>query len=158
MKHFYLVANPSKDGAVQVAEQVAGYLRAHGATCQGSAQERRGESGAFGYTDESRIPPETQCVITLGGDGTLIQAARDLVNRQLPMIGINRGNLGYLTQIAREEALGPMLDALLTDNFRLEKRMMLQGGVAKWEKRCRRVKEKTSDRELKPESLSMTLF
>ncbi|MCI8864843.1 MAG: NAD(+)/NADH kinase [Lachnospiraceae bacterium] len=134
MEHFYLIANPSKSGAEQVAGQVAGYLRAHGATCQGSIQEKRGEGAAYGYTDEKQVPPKTQCVITLGGDGTLIQAARDLVKLQLPMIGINMGNLGYLTQIAREEAIGPMLDALLADNFRLEKRMMLSGRVAPWGK------------------------
>lgn len=114
---------------MQVAEQIKGYLCARGATCQGSAQEKRREGAAYGYTDKSRIPPWTQCVITLGGDGTLIQAARDLVDLQLPMIGINMGNLGYLTQIAHGEALPPMLDALMADNFRLERRMMLEGTV-----------------------------
>lgn len=129
MEHFYLVANPSKKGAVQVAEQIREYLCARGATCEGSAQEKRREGAAYGYTDKRRIPSRTQCVITLGGDGTLIQAARDLVELSLPMIGINMGNLGYLTQIAHGEALPPMLDALLTDNFRLERRMMLEGTV-----------------------------
>ena len=49
------------------------------------------------------VPPETECIITLGGDGTLIQAARDLAGRNIPMLGINRGTLGYLTQISRTE-------------------------------------------------------
>ena len=129
MEHFYLVANPSKKGAVQVGKEIKEYLCARGATCEGRIQERRREGAAYGYTDKRRIPPKTQCVITLGGDGTLIQAARDLVDLQLPMIGINMGNLGYLTQIAYGEALSPMLDALLTDNFHLEKRMMLEGMV-----------------------------
>lgn len=50
----------------------------------------------------AEVPADTECVITLGGDGTLIQAARDLAGRNLPMIGINLGGLGYLTQIGRE--------------------------------------------------------
>lgn len=131
MKHFYLIANPSKSGAVQVAEQITRYLRVRGAVCEGSAQEKRREGAAYGYTDKRRIPLKTQCVITLGGDGTLIQAARDLVDLQIPMIGINMGNLGYLTQIAHGEALPPMLDALLENNFHLEKRMMLEGAMVR---------------------------
>ncbi len=134
MKHFYLIANPSKREAVQVAEHITRYLRARGAVCQGSAQEKRREGAAYGYTVQKRIPKNTQCVITLGGDGTLIQAARDLVDLQIPMIGVNMGTLGYLTQVARGEALSPMLDALLKDNFRLERRMMLEGTVVREDK------------------------
>ena len=134
MKHFYLIANPSKREAVQVAEHITRYLRARGAVCQGSAQEKRREGAAYGYTDQKRIPKNTQCVITVGGDGTLIQAARDLVDLQIPMIGVNMGTLGYLTQVARGEALSPMLDALLKDNFRLERRMMLEGTVVREDK------------------------
>ncbi len=135
MKYFYLIANPSKNGAVQVAGQITRYLRSRGAVCEGSAQEKRREGSAYGYTDKRKIPPRTQCVITLGGDGTLIQAARDLVDLQISMIGVNMGTLGYLTQIAQGEALPPMLDALLEDNFRLERRMMLEGAVVRVEDR-----------------------
>lgn len=154
MKHFYLIANPSKTGAVEMARRVEAYLVARGATCHGSAQEKRREGAAYGYTDARQVPPETQCVITLGGDGTLIQAARDLVDRQLPLMGINLGNVGYLTQASQEDALAPMLDALLEDRYRLEKRMMLEGtieGVVEREKAAKRdrsaEREKTQNRE-----------
>lgn len=131
MEHFYLIANPSKQGTRQAAEQIMSYLRAHGAFCEGSAQRMRREGAVYGYTDKSWIPPETECVITLGGDGTLIQAARDLVDLQLPLIGVNMGNLGYLTQVSYGEGVDPVLDALLAGRFRLEKRMMLTGTVRK---------------------------
>ncbi|MDD3251891.1 MAG: NAD(+)/NADH kinase [Lachnospiraceae bacterium] len=129
MKHFYLIANPRKEGTREAAEQISEYLKAHGACCAGSAQLRKTAGNGQGYTDVSQIPSGTECVITLGGDGTLIQASRDLVSLQLPMIGINMGNLGYLTQVGRDEALEPMLDALLQDHFTLERRMMLEGRV-----------------------------
>ena len=131
MKHFYLIANPSKQGTRQAAEQIMDYLRARGAFCEGHAQKMRREVAVYGYTDKSWVPSQTQCVITLGGDGTLIQAARDLVDLQIPLIGVNMGNLGYLTQVAQGERLTPMLDALLEDRFRLERRMMLAGTVCK---------------------------
>lgn len=129
MKHFYVIANPLKEGAAQTAERIAEYLHKRGATCEGSAQKKHCGGSREGYTDINCIPADTQCVITLGGDGTLIQAARDLVDMQLPMIGVNLGNLGYLTQVSRGENIAPMLDALLADNFTMEKRMMLEGRI-----------------------------
>lgn len=127
MKHFYLIANPSKRGTENLAQEIAAYLKARGATCTGSPQRRELEGKGHGYTDPAQVPDNTQCVITLGGDGTLIQAARDLVGLRLPMIGINMGTMGYLTQIARSEDYTQMLDALLEDRYRLESRMMLEG-------------------------------
>lgn len=132
MKHFYLIANRSKEGAVETAIRIREYLIAHGATCAGGVEEdpeKSGKKHRNGYTDPDDVPPETECVITLGGDGTLIQASRDLVKRQLPLIGINLGNLGYLTQVSRGEDVRPMLEALLNDNYTLENRMMLEGRV-----------------------------
>ena len=82
-----------------------------------------------GYTRPDQIPTDTECIITLGGDGTLIQASRDLISLELPMMGINMGHLGYLTQVSGEESMDPVLDALLNDSFTLEKRMMLEGSV-----------------------------
>lgn len=129
MKHFYLIANPLKAGTREAEAQIKRYLRQQGAFCQSGPQTQNEGSGNY-FTDEAAIPPQTQCVITLGGDGTLIQAARDLVGRSLPLIGVNMGNLGYLTQVGRGESVIPMLDALLHDQFRLEKRMMLSGTIS----------------------------
>lgn len=129
MKHFYLIANPLKQGTKEMAKKIADYLGRAGASCTGSMQTAKKNQAGGGYTDIQSIPPKTECVITLGGDGTLIQAARDLVSLQLPLIGINMGTLGYLTQISRGEELEPMLNALLQDKYRLEKRMMLEGMV-----------------------------
>lgn len=129
MKHFYVIANPLKEGARETALWIAAYLRERGASCDGSPQARSCSGSGKGYTDVTCIPTDTECIITLGGDGTLIQAARDLVDLQLPMIGVNLGNLGYLTQVSKGEKIAPMLDALLEDNFSLEKRMMLEGRV-----------------------------
>lgn len=83
----------------------------------------------FQYTDAHRVPLDTECVITLGGDGTMIQAARDLAGRQIPMVGVNLGNLGYLTQIGRQEDVEGLLDALLDGQYQLERRMMLKGSI-----------------------------
>ena len=130
MRHFYLVWNPYKEGTRSMAEEIREWLRRRGCVCgmQTNGGARPAE-GRYKYTDSSQVPEDTECVLTLGGDGTLIQAARDLAGRQIPMLGVNMGNLGYLTQVSRREELEEVLQALLKDRFRLERRMMLKGSV-----------------------------
>ena len=135
MRHFYLIKNPEKAGAARVAGEICRYIESRGGTCMVWEKDGQEETGMcqahphFQYTDAHRVPLETECVITLGGDGTLIQAARDLAGRQIPMVGVNLGNLGYLTQIGRQEDVEALLDALLDGQYQLERRMMLKGTI-----------------------------
>ena len=125
MKHFFLIPNHPKDPDLTVTRGVAAYLRMHGA--EAVIRERRGQ-GPKRHTDPEEVPEDTECVIVLGGDGTLIRAAGDLVNRQIPLLGINLGTLGYLAEIDRA-SIYPALDAVLEDRYLVEKRMMLHGDV-----------------------------
>lgn len=122
MKHFFIVTNRQKDEELVLTRQVQSYLIAHGATCmvQDEAQME------MECTDPAMIPEDTQGMLVLGGDGTLIQAARDVVERELPLIGVNLGTLGYLAEV-EEQNLFSSLDALLEDRFEIEQRMMLEG-------------------------------
>ena len=81
---------------------------------------------SYSYTDPERIPGGTECIIVLGGDGTLLQAARDVVDLEIPLFGINMGTLGYLAEID-QYSIYPELDRLMSDRFTIEKRMMLFG-------------------------------
>ncbi len=128
MKSFYIIANPDKDGAARTEREIREYLQSKGGTCL--AQEQKPFQGGT-YTDPSKVPEHVDCVITIGGDGTLIQAARDLAGRRLPFIGVNRGHLGYLTQINSDQELWGMLDALLDGRYRIESRMMLDGRIVR---------------------------
>lgn len=127
MEHFYLIVNPEKKNACETAEMVSHYLHERGAACEIQKNGRGTGGEGFRYTDRRSVPASTQCVITFGGDGTLIQAARDLAGSNLPIVGVNMGNLGYLTQISREEEICGLLDGLVDDNYQLERRMMLLG-------------------------------
>lgn len=124
MNSFFIVTNNQKDKNLQLTKQVQGYLLARGASCtvqdENQLQAKR--------TDIAKIPPDVQCVIVLGGDGTLIQAARDVVKRGLPLIGVNLGTLGYLAEV-EEQNVYAALDALLADQCEVEERMMLVGTV-----------------------------
>ena len=103
MKHFYIILNPYKKAElVEMAEKISQYLESRGCICHMPERMEKadGDHTGYRYTDSGMVPENVECVITLGGDGTLIQAARDLAGRQIPMLGINMGTLGYLTQIS----------------------------------------------------------
>ncbi len=129
MKHFYIIANFNKEYVQEAEEFIRSYLEQHGAVCQ--VQPSCGKDGRNKYTDPSRVPENTECIITIGGDGTLIQAARDLAGRNIPMVGVNRGHLGFLNQISRQEDIAPVMDALLKEHYQLETRMMIHGEARK---------------------------
>lgn len=128
MKSFYIIANPDKEGAAGTGLEIRDYLQEQGGICRIQEQAPLKEGM---YTDPSMVPEDVDCVITIGGDGTLIQAARDLAGRRFPFIGVNRGHLGYLTQINNDQELWGMLDALLEGRYRIESRMMLDGRIVR---------------------------
>ena len=123
MKHFYIITNEQKDEGRRLTGQIETYIRKKGGNCAhsgnvGGEQDLRGAAEA--------IPPETECVLCVGGDGTLIRAARDLVERQIPVLGINQGHVGYLCELDRDSVF-PAIDSLMQDNYMVEERMMLTG-------------------------------
>ena len=69
-----------------------------------------------------------QWVIVLGGDGTLLQSTRQLAQAVKPVIGINLGRLGFLTEVDIPEVF-PALERVLAGDFRIEERMMLEALV-----------------------------
>lgn len=91
-------------------------------------QAERKLEGANHYTNPELIPEGTQCILVLGGDGTLLQAARDVVYRKIPMLGINLGTLGFLAEVDRQ-SIHAALDKLIADDYEIEERMMLTGTV-----------------------------
>lgn len=131
MDRFYIITNNEKDPRLEFTGQIETYLKERGRVCC-VQQARREPGGAFHYTDPEQIPEDTQCIIVLGGDGTLLQAARDVVHKGIPLLGINLGTLGFLAEVDRQ-GLYPALDQLIQDDYEVEERMMLTGTVYRGE-------------------------
>jgi NAD+ kinase len=74
------------------------------------------------------IPLHADMVVVLGGDGTLISTARIIGARDIPILGVNLGSLGFLTEIALDE-LYPALDKCLQGEYRVSERLMLHASV-----------------------------
>ena len=128
MDKFFIIANRQKDKELKTARKVEVYLNSKGKSCILREETSEQKARSNHYTDVEKIPKDVECIIVIGGDGTLLQAARDVVNRQLPLLGINMGTLGYLAEIDRSSIDGA-LNHLMLDEYTIEKRMMLNGKV-----------------------------
>lgn len=124
MKHFLIITNQNKDVTLRVTEKIQRYIGKKG----GSAAlfVSRGETVDGAAPCREDIPPETELVLVLGGDGTLIRAAERLVESRLPLIGVNLGTMGYLCEV-EESGVFSAVDMLMADSYMVEERMMLSG-------------------------------
>lgn len=123
MKNFLILTNEKKDPGLEISKRIQEYIEQSGGTSR-----RMCEFTRHIQEDMSCITKDTECVIVLGGDGTMLHAARLLVDHDLPMVGVNLGTLGFLAEIELAK-LYEGLDELLNDTFRIEERMMLDGRV-----------------------------
>lgn len=82
--------------------------------------------------DES-ICNQLDLAVVIGGDGTLLHAARALAPSDVPIIGVNLGRLGFLTDIARDDMINA-IDSILRGNYRVEERLLLQLEVERKQK------------------------
>ena len=73
MDRFYIIPNSAKDPELTFSNMIIDYLEEHGARCHVQKITEKME-GPYHYTDPDGIPGDTQCIIVLGGDGTLLQA------------------------------------------------------------------------------------
>ena len=129
MNCFYIISNPDKDPEETATTRIRSYLEDHGKQVYVSRAYTRNRAD-YRYTNAHNIPHEVECVLVLGGDGTLLQAARDLHEREIPLLGINLGTLGYLAEV-EIASVENALDALMDDSYTVEERMMLDGKIVR---------------------------
>ncbi len=84
--------------------------------------------GQVNGTAGDEIPALVDMVIVLGGDGTLISVARQIGDRNIPIVGVNLGQLGFLTEVTRDE-LPEMLDRIIAEDYQVSDRMMLDAAI-----------------------------
>ena len=77
------------------------------------------------YSSMQEVLSEDAVVISYGGDGTLLSAVRSLGGKEVPILAINSGRLGFLATVPQEEAL-EALDKLLSGDYTIEKRTLLK--------------------------------
>jgi NAD+ kinase len=106
-----------------VADELVRWLRSRGLTPLVEAHLSRHLPCGEGVRDAD-IPSLADLIVVLGGDGTLISVARLVGDRRVPILGVNLGSLGFLTEITLDE-LYPALENCLAGEHRTSQRMML---------------------------------
>lgn len=119
MNNFFIIINSEKKLAEKTGQAIMEHLDSFQGKVRYSFWDR-------GRRERYELPEGCDCIITIGGDGTLIQAARATVGSGVPIIGINRGHMGYLTQLSDEKSIIPSIDRLIRDDCFIEERMMLR--------------------------------
>lgn len=128
MERVGILANLRKRNASQVIEEIAHWLEEEGVKVflsQEIAQKIcREELGL----KEEELPSNIDLLIALGGDGTLLHAARLIGDKGVPLLGVNLGSLGFLTETTSEEVL-EVLENIRNRKYEVEKRMVLETTV-----------------------------
>lgn len=128
-QHVAIVAKHQAPNSGPIVEQIRQFLRAQGLKV--SLERQNAESADLaGYPvlDAQEIGQQCDLAVVVGGDGTMLGFAREVARYGIPLVGINQGRLGFITDIPADqfrEALTP----ILAGDYETEQRSMLEGAV-----------------------------
>ena len=122
MDRFYIITNTKKDPEYKFTSMLKGFLLLNGKKCIQIPPEA--------YENKKRLSvelnPQTDCLLVIGGDGSVLRAAHLVLGSGVPILGINLGTLGYLAEVEKSN-WQEMLRLLLDGAYEIEPRMMLEG-------------------------------
>lgn len=126
MKSINIVCKRKKEQALTVARAI---IDKHGASVDIAMDEDSAGQVGYGKAFElEHVADGVDCIIVLGGDGTLLSVARQIKGKNVPILGVNLGGLGFLTEISLEE-LPEMLPRVLKGEYRTSVRTMLDSSI-----------------------------
>ena len=128
-RHAAIVGKYQARGIRPVLEDIAHFLMSQGLEVS-FEQDTASNTGVTDFEGLTPAQMGQRCdlAVVVGGDGTMLGIARELARHNLPLVGINQGRLGFITDIAigqYKEALAPMI----AGDYEIEQRVMLEGDV-----------------------------
>jgi NAD+ kinase len=126
-----IFAKPHREKVREVVPELAPWLEARG-ICVVIERETSQCAGLAAGVTLAEWAANLDLAIVLGGDGTLLNAARMLGAKQVPILGVNLGSLGFLTSVALDE-LYPQLQMILAGRHQTNTRMMLEASIIREE-------------------------
>ena len=156
-KSYIIMTNRPKDPSLAVTERIRAFLEKRGARVSvfadnedasrlglaeepgkmtdgpaepGKRTDTDGPAEPGKPADADRTAPHAaaSCMIVLGGDGTMLKAAKETAFSRIPLLGVNLGTMGYLAEV-EVASLEEALERLLRGDYTVEERMMLSGSV-----------------------------
>lgn len=124
MKRFFLIPNPQKDDMLSCTRAAAVVLLDAGATVYMQEPFAGLCDARISKIKEGELPPDAEAIITVGGDGTVLEASRIALRLGIPLLGINLGRFGYMAELEPERLAD--LCKLLSDDYSLRELMTLR--------------------------------
>jgi NAD+ kinase len=124
VKTIAIFAKPNAPRAFKVVPELLLWLAEHGIEAR-LDNEAAHYARLLGGLERSSVPDNCDLAVVLGGDGTLLSAARAIGNRAIPLLAANLGGLGFLTSIATEDLFSE-LERALTGDLKITRRKMLR--------------------------------
>ena len=125
MKKIGLISNNKNKKAVLIAKEAYDYLKSKKADVLLLADDAMPLKYNLPAVSTETLRSDIEYLISVGGDGTFLRAAHYCFKRQIPVMGINVGKLGFLAEIGRDDYT-KAIDSLLNDSFKVEERMLLE--------------------------------
>jgi NAD+ kinase len=131
LRKILITPNPFKPEALELTGPAVRLLREHGfePVLEAATAARLGETVAE-LRDETGLWEEIDLALVLGGDGSMLNAARRIYPRQIPLLGVNLGQLGFLTRV-ESHRLNEALVELAAGSYTIERRAMLEAQVVR---------------------------
>jgi NAD+ kinase len=131
IKKVGIISRPRRDDIALVVPPLVKWLQAHGAevTCDTETGDCIGALAGQTRKRED-LPGCTDLLIVLGGDGTLLSAARLAASRKVPILAVNLGGLGFLTTVSQDEIYS-ILDEIFAGKHRVSERVMLEAEIVR---------------------------
>jgi len=124
-RHVGIVGNRDKVEVRAVLPRLLRWVHSKGRRATVERSLARGTRGAGAGAPLSELTRRADVLLVLGGDGTMLHAARAAAQTGVPILGVNLGGLGFLTDTG-EESLYPALTRLFRGDFQVERRLMVQ--------------------------------
>lgn len=123
MDRFIIITNKEKDTGLELTNRIVDYIEKAGKTAILSSVSTMQDQDV-----QIACSEDFDCAIVLGGDGTIIQTAYNLMAHDIPILGVNLGTLGFLAEIEKQNVF-EALDRLIKDDYQIEKRIMVEGKI-----------------------------
>jgi NAD+ kinase len=128
-RHVALVGKHQAQGIRPVLEEIAQFLldQRLDVSLELETAQATGMTG-FDALSHDELGRQCDLAVVVGGDGTMLGFAREMARHELPLVGINQGRLGFITDISMER-FRESLSAVLAGDYEVEQRAMLEGEV-----------------------------
>ena len=126
MKKIGIICKPGKKEPLEILKEILPFLRQQG--CETFVDNDAAEAVNIRGYSRDEISSVVEVAIVLGGDGTMLHVSRLVAEKGIPILGVNLGSLGFITEVCRDEIFSA-INKMLNGECAVEERLMLTASI-----------------------------